>query len=191
MTGTGSGKGPDAGPGTGSASAATFTALTGFTGGALPYAGGNPYADYRAAAAARADLTGLVDLADRRLGAGVAAANDEFFAERENLLLRAPAVFDPERFGHKGKVMDGWETRRRRGPSADLPHPLPGDHDWALIRLGAPGVVRAVVVDTAHFRDRKSTRLNSSHMSISYAVFCLKKKKKNIRDNTQTNTTRN
>src|SRR5690242_21606415 len=29
------------------------------------------------------------------------------------------------------------------------------------------------------FKDRKSTRLNSSHMSISYAVFCLKKKKKN------------
>src|SRR5690242_20972114 len=28
------------------------------------------------------------------------------------------------------------------------------------------------------FEDRKSTRLNSSHMSISYAVFCLKKKKK-------------
>src|SRR5690242_21420859 len=28
------------------------------------------------------------------------------------------------------------------------------------------------------YRDRKSTRLNSSHMSISYAVFCLKKKKK-------------
>src|SRR5690242_21028544 len=31
--------------------------------------------------------------------------------------------------------------------------------------------------------DRKSTRLNSSHMSISYAVFCLKKKKNNIVDN--------
>src|SRR2546426_1631146 len=29
------------------------------------------------------------------------------------------------------------------------------------------------------FRDRKSTRLNSSHLVISYAVFCLKKKKKN------------
>src|SRR5438876_5766208 len=29
--------------------------------------------------------------------------------------------------------------------------------------------------------DRKSTRLNSSHPSISYAVFCLKKKKKNIK----------
>src|SRR3989442_9305192 len=29
-----------------------------------------------------------------------------------------------------------------------------------------------------HYRDRKSTRLNSSHVRISYAVFCLKKKKK-------------
>src|SRR5207249_9560352 len=32
-------------------------------------------------------------------------------------------------------------------------------------------------------RDRKSTRLNSSHVSISYAVFCLKKKKKNKKKN--------
>src|SRR4051812_49472416 len=32
------------------------------------------------------------------------------------------------------------------------------------------------------YLDRKSTRLNSSHMSISYAVFCLKKKKKKKRD---------
>src|SRR5437899_9811936 len=31
-----------------------------------------------------------------------------------------------------------------------------------------------------HLRDRKSTRLNSSHLGISYAVFCLKKKKINI-----------
>src|SRR5690242_21174713 len=33
-------------------------------------------------------------------------------------------------------------------------------------------------LQTMHKGDRKSTRLNSSHMSISYAVFCLKKKKK-------------
>src|SRR6266496_5054478 len=37
----------------------------------------------------------------------------------------------------------------------------------------------------ARFRDRKSTRLNSSHVEISYAVFCLKKKKKNKKKNTQ------
>src|SRR2546426_3788498 len=33
----------------------------------------------------------------------------------------------------------------------------------------------------ASARDRKSTRLNSSHLVISYAVFCLKKKKKKVR----------
>src|SRR5689334_24677130 len=35
------------------------------------------------------------------------------------------------------------------------------------------------------FRDRKSTRLNSSHSSISYAVFCLKKKKNKLPINLQ------
>src|SRR5690242_21592530 len=52
-----------------------------------------------------------------------------------------------------------------------------------------PGGLRVGVGDHDHFlvledaregqQDRKSTRLNSSHMSISYAVFCLKKKKQN------------
>src|SRR5689334_24131539 len=36
----------------------------------------------------------------------------------------------------------------------------------------------AVTGEIATVKDRKSTRLNSSHSSISYAVFCLKKKKK-------------
>jgi allantoicase len=125
------------------------TELVRHTGDARPYSGGDPYADYRSV---ELPFTHLVDLADRRLGAGVIAANDEFFAERENLLLPGPAHFDPERFGHKGKIMDGWETRRRRGAGADTPHPVDADRDWALIRLGAPGVVRGVVVDTAHFR---------------------------------------
>src|SRR5690554_7517932 len=39
-------------------------------------------------------------------------------------------------------------------------------------------------------RDRKSTRLNSSHVRISYAVFCLKKKKKQVRENKKMKTTR-
>jgi len=40
---------------------------------------------------------------------------------------------------------------------------------------------------TYYARDRKSTRLNSSHITISYAVFCLKKKRANTRATTQTN----
>ncbi|MET7341883.1 allantoicase [Streptomyces sp. NPDC058369] len=124
---------------------------------AAPYGGGDPYADYRTA-----DLpfTELVDLADRRLGAGVIAANDEFFAQRENLLVRERAVFDPEHFGHKGKIMDGWETRRRRGADAEHPFPAIDEHDWALIRLGAPGIIRGIVVDTAHFRGNYPQRVS-------------------------------
>src|SRR5690242_21571134 len=45
-----------------------------------------------------------------------------------------------------------------------------------LLRLLPARGVRAV---HRHVQDRKSTRLNSSHMSISYAVFCLKKKTTN------------
>ena len=71
-------------------------------------------------------------------------ANDELFAEKENLIKPAPAEFRPATFGHKGQVYDGWETRRRRGATAD-------SHDSAIVRLGVPGIVRGVVVDTAWF----------------------------------------
>jgi len=87
------------------------------------------------------DWTALPDLASRRLGGGVPWANDESFAERENLIRPTEPVFSPATFGHKGQVYDGWETRRRREPGSDQ----------ALVRLGLPGVVRGVVVDTAFF----------------------------------------
>ncbi|MFD5496307.1 allantoicase [Streptomyces sp. GDS52] len=135
-----------------------------FSGPAAPYGGGDPYADYRTA---DFPFAGLTDLADRRLGAGVVAANDEFFAQRENLLLPERPLFDPEHFGHKGKIMDGWETRRRRGPSAGQPWPAAEDHDWALIRLGAPGVVRGIVVDTAHFRGNHPQAVSVEGASVS------------------------
>jgi len=109
----------------------------------------DPYADYEHADFAFTELT---DLADRRLGGAVIAANDELFAERENLLLPSPAEFRPHTFGNKGQLMDGWETRRRRGAKDGSPYPTADDHDWALIRLGVPGVVHGVIVDTAHFR---------------------------------------
>ncbi|WP_432827614.1 allantoicase [Dactylosporangium sp. CA-092794] len=86
-------------------------------------------------------FTDLPDLAGRSLGGGVVAANDEFFAAMDNLVNPEPSQFETWTYGPKGKVYDGWETRRRRTPG----------HDWAIVRLGAPGVVHGVVVDTAHF----------------------------------------
>ncbi|WP_338118351.1 allantoicase [Streptomyces coryli] len=137
-----------------------------FTGNANPYGGGDPYADYRTA---DFPFTQYANLADRTLGAGVIAANDEFFAQRENLLVPEAAEFDPEHFGHKGKVMDGWETRRRRGVSAGQPWPTADDHDWALVRLGAPGVIRGVVVDTAHFRGNMPQAVSIEATSVAGA----------------------
>ena len=95
-----------------------------------------------------------VDLASRRLGAGVVAASDELFAERENLIVPAAPVHQPHTFGHKGQVYDGWETRRRRDPAhhGRTADPHRGDAaDWAIVRLGVAGVVAGVVVDTAFF----------------------------------------
>jgi allantoicase len=83
----------------------------------------------------------LLDLAARSVGGSVMAANDASFGEKEHLVVDAPPDFVPGRFGHQGEIVDGWETRRRRDE---------GD-DWAVVRLGVPGVVRAVDVDTRFF----------------------------------------
>ena len=88
------------------------------------------------------DVGTLPDLAARRLGGMVLVANDEFFAPKEHLLEPGDPVFDPDRYTDRGKEMDGWETRRRREPG----------HDWCIVRLGIPGIVRGVVVDTSFFR---------------------------------------
>ncbi|MGY4709752.1 allantoicase [Mycolicibacterium sp. CBM1] len=86
----------------------------------------------------------LPDLAARPAGGAVVWANDDLFAERENLINPKPAEFRPATFGHKGQIYDGWETRRRRGVGPD-------DCDQAIVRLATPAIVRGVVVDTAWF----------------------------------------
>jgi allantoicase len=86
-------------------------------------------------------VTSQVDLASRWLGGTVMAASDESFGEKENLLTPAPPAFEPGRYGPRGEIVDGWETRRRREPG----------YDWALIRLGAPGAVSSADVDTSFF----------------------------------------
>ncbi len=88
------------------------------------------------------DFTELVDLASETLGSTVLVANDEFFAPKENLLKASAPVFIEGKYTDLGKWMDGWETRRRRTPG----------YDWCIVRLGVPGIVRGVVVDTSFFR---------------------------------------
>ena len=90
-----------------------------------------------------ASFLDLVNLASERLGAAAVAANDEFFAPKENLIKAEPAVWREGEYTERGKWMDGWETRRRRDE---------GESDWCVIRLGVNGIVRGVDVDTAFFK---------------------------------------
>jgi allantoicase len=88
------------------------------------------------------EFTDLLDLASETLGGMALHANDELFAPKENLLRAAPAEWREHEYTDRGKWMDGWESRRKRTSG----------HDWCIVRLGLPGIVRGVVVDTAFFR---------------------------------------
>jgi allantoicase len=83
----------------------------------------------------------MPDLASRTLGGGIVDTNDEFFAAADHLLAPHPPTFTKHVFDHRGQVYDGWETRRRREPG----------HDYVIVRLGAPGVITGIDVDTAFF----------------------------------------
>src|SRR4051812_16831267 len=88
------------------------------------------------------NFTDLIDLAAERLGGAVLSANDEFFAPKEALLRAAAPEWHEGEYTDRGKWMDGWETRRRRTPG----------FDWCIVRLGLPGAIHGVVVDTSFFR---------------------------------------
>lgn len=88
------------------------------------------------------DFRDLIDLASERLGGSVVFATDDFFAPKENLIKPSKPKWREDQYTDRGKWMDGWESRRKRTPG----------HDFAIIRLGAPGIVRGVIVDTSYFR---------------------------------------
>ena len=85
---------------------------------------------------------GLIDLANERLGGAALLCTDDFFAPMENLVRDADPVWKEGVYTERGKWMDGWESRRKRVEG----------HDWCIVRLGLPGVIKQVVVDTAFFR---------------------------------------
>lgn len=83
----------------------------------------------------------MIDLISELVGGRTVDCNDEFFAEAANLIKTVDPVWKEGEYTDRGKWMDGWETRRRRDPG----------HDWVVIRLGIPGLVRRVTVDTSYF----------------------------------------
>ena len=86
-------------------------------------------------------FTALTDLAAERLGGKVLYATDDFFAEKENLIVPTRGVFIADKFTERGKWMDGWESRRKRTPG----------HDWAVIQLATSGKIAGFDIDTHFF----------------------------------------
>src|SRR2546427_1419159 len=86
------------------------------------------------------------------------------------LMIRRPprsTLFPYTTLFRSGRAQDRAWQARQRGPDLHRPR----------LRAAAARAGGGVCRGLPH-RDRKSTRLNSSHSQISYAVFCLKKKKK-------------
>jgi allantoicase len=73
-----------------------------------------------------------IDLAAALNGGRALVCSDEHYGSMRNLLLP----------GRGASMADGWETRRRREPG----------YDWVVLRLGQPGRVEYVEIDTAHFK---------------------------------------
>ncbi|MFO0746114.1 MAG: hypothetical protein U1F43_10630 [Myxococcota bacterium] len=76
-------------------------------------------------------------------GGRALASNDAFFSPKDNINLP---------WASRG-MNEGWETRRRRTYNAGLDR-----HDWILIELGRPGVIRQAVVETHHFKGNPPDR---------------------------------
>ena len=83
----------------------------------------------------------LVNLASPKMGTKILSVSDEFFGEAIRMLSDKEPVFIEDKFDEHGKWMDGWESKRRRD----------GGNDWVIIKLGSPGVISTIEVDTSYF----------------------------------------
>ena len=78
------------------------------------------------------DVNEVFDLAATVNGGVAVSCSDQHFGTKDNLLLPGRGI----------DMGDGWETKRSRGEHVD----------WVVIKLGHPGMIERLVVDTAHFR---------------------------------------
>lgn len=82
-----------------------------------------------------------LNLADARLGTRAISVSDDWFAPVDRMLQPHEPEWKEGVYDDNGKWMDGWESRRKRFEG----------HDHAVIRLGVPGVIKGVDIDTRYF----------------------------------------
>src|SRR5947209_15528016 len=105
------------------------------------------------------------------------AAELAFFSTANDLISRSTTIL----MGHSSISSPWYEARSHFGSSRDLYltlfTPATNSSDVSALRGLLTACSEPLRFTQSSIRDRKSTRLNSSHANISYAVFCLKKKK--------------
>jgi len=112
----------------------------------------------------------LINLTSSSNCASILFATDEWFATADNLLNPAPPEFVPDLFCEQGKVMDGWETRRKRSAG----------HDWCVVKLGCGDqsgggggvsggacMISYVELDTAYFTGNQTPRVSIEAMKVT------------------------
>ena len=90
----------------------------------------------------------IINLADPRIGSKVIFRTDDFFAPAHRILKTDNPIFKEGMFDKHGKWMDGWETRRRRSKG----------YDYLILKLGKPGRIFNVDIDTTHFNGNQPTQ---------------------------------
>jgi len=95
-------------------------------------------------------LNGLIDLAQSRLGSKIVYKTDEFFASAKRIINPWPPIFKEGVFDKNGKWMDGWETKRKRSKG----------HDYLIIKLGRPGKINKVDIDTSYFNGNQPSKVS-------------------------------
>ena len=93
---------------------------------------------------------GLIDLAQPRLGTKVVYKTDDFFASANRIISPTIPVFKEGVFDKHGKWMDGWESRRKRTSG----------HDYIILKLGKPGKISKIDVDTSHFNGNQPAMIS-------------------------------
>mgnify|MGYP001293540343 CR=1 FL=1 len=93
---------------------------------------------------------GLIDLAQPRLGTKVIYKTDDFFAIANRIISPTNPIFKEGVFDKHGKWMDGWESRRKRTPG----------HDYIILKLGKPGSISKIDVDTSHFNGNQPAMIS-------------------------------
>ena len=112
------------------------------------------------------NTTKRINLSSSANLAKILFATDEWFASADNILSPYPPTFIADLYCEQGKVMDGWETRRKRTEG----------HDWCVVKLGCGDddssggpmmMIESVELDTMHFTGNQTPRISIEAMKIT------------------------